>query len=696
MQKAYDEIKDILATRTINDDDLQKLKKKYGEEILRGALIECLPEDIGLKLFMDKTMLDNLYEGGAIRVAYETLKRNQSDPANLDSVYEDVLNDLDEENKKRYAESEPVVLTGGVISGCEQDSKERKPSFKKLVVAGAVLTLTAICSIALVACNNKEKDQGGINTDPPIVSAQTTAGEIFDNVVDKNALMNFASNCATDKVKEAFAGAESVDFVSSTQDGKSFALVTKGGETTLYAIVSDLTEVDRAILNENAESQVWETVEMNRDTAVKESEEKAVTQKITDAVAQYKAMVSEIIENATLTKTEYTQIDDSLVANDQVAKALGNFEAVFFGPMTESMKYTGGEQLSTENCTMSYAFGLNKDGTLSTFVVTYPDNGETSQEKLDAIASGSALISNAGTIIPGKTFKFPPLKQEEQIVSFEELYNQVFRDYNFVSFEKGLQALSEKVFSPTSNVKLMVADVSDNFVLYADGIRTNGAHCLLTGNYIGSQLSIIKEYKSLSEQVGHFDSFEDYVKYQIGGMTEISESEESEVLQQMSGLLNKLQNLQIAFNNLQRTDFDTERTITNTTTPIDFSKFEEEFMPKGIEPIACYVEDLKGRYMESSSNPYFNTGYYNQFDLTIAYVDQNGDVVCEDYDVIIPQYTNSTNESLYDSALGEENITYKTINEKTTTIQDPILTGNTSLAQDKSVTTSQNGQQLSK
>ena len=677
MQKAYDEIKDILATRTINDDDLQKLKEKYGEEILRGALIECLPEDIGLKLFMDKTMFDNLYEGGAIRVAYETLKRNQSDPANLDSVYEDVLNDLDEENKKRYAESEPVVLTGGVISGCEQDSKERKPSFKKLVVAGAVLTLTAICSIALVACNNKEKDQGGINTDPPIVSAQTTAGEIFDNVVDKNALMNFASNCATDKVKEAFAGAESVDFVSSTQDGKSFALVTKGGETTLYAIVSDLTEVDRAILNENAESQVWETVEMNRDTAVKESEEKAVTQKITDAVAQYKAMVSEIIENATLTKTEYTQIDDSLVANDQVAKALGNFEAVFFGPMTQSMKYTGDEQLSTENCTMSYAFGLNKDGTLSTFVVTYPDNGETSQEKLDAIASGSALISNAGTIIPGEAFDFPPLEQKEQIVPFEELYNQVFgKNYEFLYLEDTLTQLLQKASEGTAtSPKLLFANTDNTLELYYDRIDGLNRQGLVKATYRGNYLSDILSYIEFANAISKDKGFQDYLRNVVGDVIEAEEL--SQKTQELTNIKNQCDEFKIILGNTTKSEFSRATQINNTTTPIDSSKFEEKFMPKGLEPIACYVGDLKGRNMESSSNPYFNTGYYNQFDLTIVYIDQNGDVVREDCDVIIPQYTNSTNESLYDSAVGEENITYKTIDEETKTTQSPILTGNT-------------------
>ena len=664
MQKAYDEIKDILATRTINDDDLQKLKEKYGEENLRGALIECLPEDIGLKLFMDKTMLDNLYEGGAIRVAYETLKRNQSDPANLDSVYEDVLNDLDEENKKRYAESEPIVLTGGVISGCEQDSKERKPSVKKLVVAGAVLTLTAICSIALVACNNKEKDQGGINTDPPIVSAQTTAGEIFDNVVDKNALMNFVSKCATDKVKEAFAGAESVDFVSSTQDGKSFALVTKGGETTLYAIVSDLTEVDRAILNENAESQVWETVEMNRDTAVKESEEKAVTQKITDAVVQYKAMVSEIIENATLTKTEYTQIDDSLVANDQVAKALGNFEAVFFGPMTESMKYTGDEQLSTENCTMSYAFGLNKDGTLTTFVVTYPDNGETSQEKLDAIASGSALISNAGTIIPGEAFDFPPLEQEEQIVPFEELYNQVFGDYEYLSTEQQLSDLASRL---VANAELLFADFNDQgLVLYSNINSTQNGFTRL--EYYGNNFNSIKEYLNLLQEIDveGFSSYLENVYYQ-----NLSKSEEV-LYQEFINIKNLIQEGNDLLNTLSTSNFIVKRLITNTKTSIDSSKFEEKFMPKGVEPIACYVGEMGSRQM----NNIFGTGYVTGFQMLISYY--NDDVLTQkEFTVIVPWYTNSTDESSYQKALGEKGRDHIISGESVGTIETPILTGNT-------------------
>lgn len=678
MQRAHDEIKSILATRTINDDDLQELKEKYGEENLRRALIECLPKDIGLKLFMDKTILDDTYDGGAIRVAYETLKRNQRDPANAGSVYEDVLNDLDEENKKRYAESEPVVLTGGVISGCEQDSKERKPSFKKLVVAGAVLTLTAICSIALVACNNKEKDQGGINTDPPIVSAQTTAGEIFDNVVDKNALMNFASNRATDKVKEAFAGAESVDFVSSTQDGKSFALVTKGGETTLYAIVSDLTEVDRAILNENAESQVWEIGEMNRDTAVKESEEKAVTQKITDAVAQYKAMVSEIIENATLTKTEYTQIDDSLVANDQVAKALGNFEAVFFGPMTESMKYTGDEQLSTENCTMSYAFGLNKDGTLSTFVVTYPDNGETSQEKLDAIASGSALISNAGTIIPGEAFDFPPLEQKEQTISAEKLYNQVFgENYIYSSYQQIFDDLTKKIFVNAKTFDVLFSSLADNnFVIYANA-NNGSTDRLWVATYQGSMYQDFVDFYQLDLEIGE-GTFKDYVIENLPNNITLNSEEVNYYL----GMLNQLKGKVEIYKNLAEqnslSNFRISNKIANTTTSIDFSKFTEEFMPEGVEPIVpCYVEDCGPRYIDTK---YFNTGYYSVVNICLVYKNDQGQVVVEDRENIVAALNNQeSSESIYNRLLtGEEVKNYIISDTDKTIVENPILTGNTS------------------
>lgn len=672
MQEAYGEIKSILKARTINDDDLQGLKEKYGEENLKGALIECLPEDIGLKLFMEKTILDDMYEGGATRVAYETLKRNQSDPANLGSVYEDVLNDLDEENKRRYAESEPIILTGGVISGCEQDSKERKPSFKKLVVAGAVLTLTAICSIALVACNNKEKDQGGINTDPPIVSAQTTAGEIFDNVVDKNALMNFASDCATDKVKEAFAGAESVDFVSSTQDGKSFALVTKGGETILYAIVSDLTEVDRAILNENAESQVWEISEMNRDTAVKESEEEAVTQKITDAVAQYKTIVSEIIENATLTKTEYTQIDDSLVANDQVAKALGNFEAVFFGPMTESMKYTGDEQLSTENCTMSYAFGLNKDGTLTTFVVTYPDNGETSQEKLDAIASGSALISNAGTIIPGKTFEFPPLEQKEQIVSFEELYNQVFGDYEYLSTEQQLYNLAKQI---NNKNELLFADFNDDgLVLYAD-LNSGSKSSLLKMTYVGANFEKVKESLTLLQNVDAY-GLTNYLQ----SIYENNFNQGSEILTaEFENFKNDLSQAKSFLEAIPSNNFTRLGMITNTTTSIDFSKFTEEFMPDGVEPIVpCYVADLSGRLIDTK---YFeNYSYYSSLKIGLVYKSVSGEIIIDEQSMFVGALNNQeSSKSLYDRLLmGEADKDFVYSMNERTIVENPILIGNTS------------------
>ena len=677
MQRAHDEIKSILATRPINDGDLKKLKENYGKENLRGALIECLPEDIGLKLFMEKTILDDTYDGGATRVAYETLKRIQSDPANAGSVYEDVLNDLDEENKKRYAESEPVVLTGGVISGCEQDSKERKPSFKKLVVAGAVLTLTAICSIALVACNNKEKDQGGINTDPPIVSAQTTAGEIFDNVVDKNALMNFASNCATDKVKEAFAGAESVDFVSSTQDGKSFALVTKGGETTLYAIVSDLTEVDRAILNENAESQVWEIGEMNRDTAVKESEEEAVAQKITDAVARYKAMVSEIIENATLTKTEYTQIDDSLVANDQVAKALGNFEAVFFGPMTESMKYTGDEQLSTENCTMSYAFGLNEDGTLSTFVVTYPDNGETSQEKLDAIAIGSALISSVGTINPGETFEFPPLEQKEQIVSFEELYNQVFgENYEFLYLEDTLTQLLQKASEGTAtSPKLLFANTDNTLELYYDRIDGLNRQGLVKATYRGNYLSDILSYIEFANAISKDKGFQDYLRNVVGDVIEAEEL--SQKTQELTNIKNQCDEFKIILGNTTKSEFSRTTQLNNTSTPIDFSKFAEKFMPEGVEPIACYPGEVGATVPGKKVGDY---PYFTTINKILCYVDVQGQVVIENFQYIIGANSGSeSNELIYERLLnGEINIDFVINSYEEKMISDPILTGNTS------------------
>ena len=129
---------------------------------------------------------------------------------------------------------------------------------------------------------------------------------------------------------------------------------------------------------------------------------------------------------------------------------------------------------------------------------------------------------------------------------------------------------------------------------------------------------------------------------------------------------------------ISKSQFTTTTPITNTTTPIDFSKFTEEFMPDGAEPIVpCYVEDCGPRYIDTK---YFNTGYYSVVNICLVYKNSQGQVVVEERENIVAALNNQeSSESIYNRLLtGEEDINYIISNTDKKIVENPILTGNTS------------------
>lgn len=200
---------------------------------------------------------------------------------------------------------------------------------------------------------------------------------------------------------------------------------------------------------------------------------------------------------------------------------------------------------------------------------------------------------------------------------------------------------------------------------------------MLFGEYIGNTTEIIKEYRSVSTSINDEHNFKDYIYEQIGYHADIPSVEVSNVTAQMQQIFANLENLQNSISALERSDFTTSRPITNTTTEIEFADFAAKFMPAGVTPIACYVGALFGRNMESSQNPYFNTGYYDQFDACFVYIDTEGFLNIVKVRIVVPWYTNSTDKSLYASALKEEETNYKISRSTTTTIESPIWTGYT-------------------
>ena len=289
-----------------------------------------------------------------------------------------------------------------------------------------------------------------------------------------------------------------------------------------------------------------------------------------------------------------------------------------------------------------------------------------------------ALISSAGTIIPGEAFDFPPLEQEEQIVPFEELYNQVFgKNYEFLYLEDTLTQLLQKASEGTAtSPKLLFANTDNTLELYYDRIDGLNRQGLVKATYRGNYLSDILSYIEFANAISKDKGFQDYLRNVVGDVIEAEEL--SQKTQELTNIKNQCDEFKIILGNTTKSEFSRATQINNTTTPIDFSKFTEKFMPDGVEPIVpCYVEDCGARNIDYK---YFDTGYYCMVDICLVYIDSQGQVVVEERENIVAALNNQeSSESIYNRLLtGEEDMNYIISNTDKKIVENPILTGNTS------------------
>lgn len=660
-----------------------KGKAAYEAEIRES--IAALPEKLQDFLWQDRLsnefMFNNAF-GGALGVAKKAVEVFKQHPEfSAERIYKIVLDEAQDAEAKYY-ESRPVHLSHGAFSNAEQKPTEVKKfrSRKSFVAAGILAATTAILAISLVACNNTPStDQPGPGDDPkpPIEEVTIDISDIFNENVNLSELTNLVQQLAEQKILSSIAGAENVNYLTD----RTAIVEMADGTSHLFDITAAFSAEDKSFL-ENIADAIYAAANLDPDATITEAQEQATVQALKDAAQQFAADAEQIIQNVSVDFVQLPQVDQSVELRENVSEFAG-FEQVVFSPMTESMAFTSEGNLESENCTMSYAFGINADGSITAFVVTYADNGETAQEKIDNLANpGAAIISEVGTFPAGVDFtsQLPQLVQARESIKFEDAFDQVFGGFDYIDFEDNLQPLSEKVFSTTSDVHLVFAGTEGEFVLYADGLRSNGARCLLKGVYCGTQLEQIQQYQQISNDIAASEGLSAYVRELLGCSEEISAEEQDQVMAQMEAFLAVLQGVQQSFNQLQRTDFDTERSITNTSTNINFAEFAKQFIPNGTEPVFCYVGSFGLGNMESKDNPYFNTGYFNQCDVVVGYIDSNGALVKKDLYIVVPQYTNSTNETMYRSVLGVENVDYKIVSSGSSTeiFNNPILTGATS------------------
>lgn len=484
-----------------------------------------------------------------------------------------------------------------------------------------------------------------------------------------------------DAVKTAFPGVNEVAFsdkdfgetlLASRSQYYRFACID--GENVLLAVTADgseYTALDEILVS--PEARIMELGGLNPDTAVSEAERDGVLSTLREAVTRYESE-AETLAAAYYATAEYTRImalTDVIAVPEAVKTLFPNAVALAVGVFTDSMEYTADGNVQGETCKMAYVSALKADGSAVVYSVTV---GEGTGD----IASGNIDVAETGEYAFGITLdSLPALSQPVLTVLFDDLYAEVFgADYDLVPFETFFNEVTEKVFNSSGAVeyKILFMQLSENgFKIYADYVIQNDArHGLSEAIYKASFLSTILDYSELSQQIGDLN-FKDYLKDVCSTSDQVDSSDVDRVRAVLQEYKTKADDIDLIRDFTRKSSFNITNLLTNTTADINFDDYAAEYTPAGATPLICYVGDFLGRDMESKTNPYFNTGYFQKYQVIVCYQSNNGNLLIEEKYIVVPWYTNSNTESLYNSGLGELNKTYKIIDESSIVIEDPII-----------------------
>lgn len=336
-----------------------------------------------------------------------------------------------------------------------------------------------------------------------------------------------------------------------------------------------------------------------------------------------------------------------------------------------------------------------------TYTVTFETNGGSAVQPA-TVDEGEAITSAPETTLDGYefggwyfsadlsddalvTFPYTPAGSTtlyakwSKILTAADLYNEVFgENYSLKSFNQFLDELMDDVLSSVSEYQVLFADLTeDNFTIYSNAKLIQGKTVLAQSKYKGNDTKTILDFYELSKQIGE-KTFKDYILETIGSEIIIDSSDYQAKVEQLQNIKSQADLFASTISSISKSQFTTTTPITNTTTPIDFSKFTEKFMPAGVTPIACYVGDFSGRLI----NTKYLTGdypYYSGIDIAIVYLTSNGNIVIDDMSYVVGALNNQEiSESLYNRMLnGNEAVDYELRIVDTTTIENPIWTGYT-------------------
>ena len=267
----------------------------------------------------------------------------------------------------------------------------------------------------------------------------------------------------------------------------------------------------------------------------------------------------------------------------------------------------------------------------------------------------------------------PEIEDPTPEISFEDLYNEVFGEgYDLEPFEQYFDKIPEMLFDISGGFKVLATEFnSDNFVIYADCISQNDPtrHELSSATYRGTTPAMLLDYEALTQEAGGLP-LKEYLesKYASSNMSSEEIRTELETYKTRTDAIDRMKRF---FDTGCKTFFKLSTLVTNTRDDIVIEDYIDVFLPEGATPLKLYIDGLGASLPDQQK--YFNSGYYQGCDSYMIYLNQEGNIVIDEYRLTFPSYTNDTPKTVYDRLLREEGTYYRKKLQSTVIIENPII-----------------------
>ena len=548
----------------------------------------------------------------------------------------------------------------------------REVDMKKFRFTALLLCLAVLCGalLALAACNDSGSSgqSGSTGGEDPPAEKTVSVADVYDGMGVSMDFDGMLEKEADELADETYGAADVKSY--GVEDGK-FQVLSMAGDR-LSSVVVELPEETLNYLNGNVKENVLDRAQLTADQQVKESERQQIVDRLTSAVEYIESQIGNI-SNLPASRVNY-------YADGETQENVNN-ETLFsvLGPVLADGSFI--------------RYDVRENGNLFETVIVVPNaEGKTEEQIYLDYHNGNYSLGSSTEVDLGAKYT-PPTPtdpdnpnpggdEDEETITFDEIYNQVFGEGFVVdtNVNNTLTDLAERVFSSSTDVKVIAVDTNNTFTIYAEGVDALGRTVLIRGEYTGSDLETILSSLSLLQQIENAGGWESYINsFAPSAPVEEDSASYAQLVETLQSIKDNVKNTDL-LSTLTRTDFSARKIInaTRDSLPAPSNDFGEALMEDmGAEGtiIATYVGDMGGRHIDAA-DMFENSGYYTQYTVTVVYQNESG-ITITTCDIYNAWFTNSTNESLYGNLLNGTN-DYQLGSPTTITIDNPTATATAS------------------